>query len=110
MNDDALGTYNINSQIKFRATLLKLSLYDYSDAYILVKGTITITGAGSGAAARNTDKRNKQLIFKNFAPFNHCIKKINNTQVDNAKGLIVVMPMYNVIEQSNDYAKTSRIL
>ena len=98
MNDDVLGTYNINSQIKFRATLLKSSLYDYSDAYILVKGTITITGAGSDAAARNTDERNKQVVFKNFAPFNHCIIKINKTQRDNAKGLIVVMPMYNVIE------------
>ena len=52
INDESRGTYNINSQIKFKTTMLKSSLCDYSDAYILVKGKITITGARDDAAAR----------------------------------------------------------
>ena len=87
--------------------MLKSSLYDYSDAYILVKGTITITGAGADAAARQADERDKCVVFKNCAPFTNCISEINNTQVDNAKDIDIVMPMYNLIEYSNNYAKTS---
>ena len=52
INDESKGTYNINSQIKFKTTMLRPSLCVYSDAYILVKGTITITGAGNDEAAR----------------------------------------------------------
>ena len=52
INDESRGAYNVNSQIKFKTTMLKSSLSDYSDAYILVKGTITIAGAGADAAAR----------------------------------------------------------
>ena len=59
MNDDARGTYNTNSQIKFKTTMMKSSLCNYSDAYILVKGTITVTGAGVDEAARNADETNK---------------------------------------------------
>ena len=59
INDESRGTYNVNSQIKFKTTMLKSSLCDYSDAYILVKGTITITGAGADAAARQADERDK---------------------------------------------------
>ena len=87
--------------------MLKSSLCDYSDAYILVKGTITITGAGADAAARQADKRDKGVAFKNCAPFTNCISKINNTQVDNAKDIDVVMSMYNLIEYSDNYAKTT---
>ena len=78
----------------------------YSDAYILVKGTITVnnTAAADAAAANNT---NKKVIFKNCASFTNCISEINNTQVDNAKDLDIVMPMYNLIECSDNYAKTS---
>ena len=47
INDDARGTYNKDSQIKFKTSMLKSSLCDYSDAYILVSGTITIDGAGA---------------------------------------------------------------
>ena len=107
INDESRGTYNVNSQIKFKTTMLKSSLCDYSDAYILVKGTITIAGAGADAAARQTDKRDKGVIFKNCAPFTNCISEINNTQVDNAKDIDIVMPMYNLIEYSDNYAKTS---
>ena len=87
--------------------MLRSSLCDYADAYILVKGTITITGAGDDAAARRADERNKSLIFKNCASFTKCISKINNTEIDNAQDIDIVMPMYNLIEYSNNYSKTS---
>ena len=57
------GTYNVNSQIKFKTLMLKSSLCDYNDAYILVKGKITITGAGDDAAARKADERDKGVAF-----------------------------------------------
>ena len=72
---------------------------------ILKKETITIAGAGTDAAAQRADKRNKQVIFKNFAPFT-----IHFSQVDYAKDLNVVMPIYNLIEYSNIYAKTPESL
>ena len=87
--------------------MLKSSLCDYSDAYILVKGKITIAGAGADAAARQADERNKSVVFKNCAPFMNCISKINNTQIDNAKDIDIVMSMYNLIEYIDDYAKTT---
>ena len=105
INDESRGTYNVNSQIKFKTTMLKSSLCDYSDAYVLVKGPISVNNtAAQGAAANNT---NKKLIFKNCAPFTNCISKINNTQIDNAKDIDIVMPMYNLIEYSDNYAKTT---
>ena len=107
INDESRGTYNVNSQIKFKTTMLKSSLCDYSDAYIVVKGTITITGAGADAAARQTDERDKGVAFKNCAPLTNPISEINNTQVDNAKDIDIVMPMYNLIEYSDNYAKTT---
>ena len=87
--------------------MLKSSLCDYSDAYISVTGTIAIAGAGDDAAARQADERDKGVIFKNCAPFTNWISEINNTQVDNAKDIDIVMPMYNLIEYSDNYAKTS---
>ena len=105
INDESRGTFNVNSQIKFKTTMLKSSLCDYSDAYILVKGTISVNNtAAQGAAANNT---NKKVIFKNCAPFTNCISEINNTQIDNAKDIDIVMPMYNLIEYSDNYAKTT---
>ena len=76
--------------------MLRSSLCDYADAYILVKGTITITGAGEDAAPRRADERNKGVIFKNCAPFTKCISKINDTEIDNAQDTDIVMPMYNI--------------
>ena len=73
--------------------MLKSSLCDYSDAYILVKGTITIAGAEADAVARQANERDKSVAFKNFAPFTNCISEINNTQVDNAKDIDIVMSM-----------------
>ena len=103
INDESRGVYNVNSQIKFKTIMLKSSLCDYSDVYSLVKGTISINNtAAQGAAANNT---NKKVIFKNCAPFTNCISEINNTQKDNAKDIGIVMPMYNLIEYSDNYGK-----
>ena len=105
INDESRGTYSVNSQIKFKTTMLKSSLCDYSDAYILVNGTITVNNtAGAGVGANNA---NKKVIFKNCAPFTNCISEINNTQIDNAKDIDIVMPMYNLIEYSDNYVKTT---
>ena len=87
--------------------MLKSSLCDYSDVYILVKGMITVNGRGADAAARQADERDKGVAFKNCAPFTNCVSEINNTQVDNAKDIDIVMPMYNLIEYSDNYAKAT---
>ena len=75
INDDARGTYNKNSQIKFKTSMLKSSLCDNSDAYILASGTITIDEAEADDNAKQLDERNKAVIFKNCAPFTECITK-----------------------------------
>ena len=107
INDESRGTYNVNSQIKFKSKMLKSNLCDYSDAYILVKGKITITGRGDDVAATQEDEKDKGVAFKNCAPFTNCIREINNTEVDNAKDIDIVMPMYDFIEYSDNYAKIS---
>ena len=85
--------------------MLRSILCDYSDAYILVKGNISVNyTAAEGAAANNA---NKKIIFKNCAPFTNCISKINNTQIDNAEYIDIAMHMYNLIEYSDNYSKTS---
>ena len=85
--------------------MLGYSLCDYSDAYILVKRNITVNNtAAEGATANNYSKK---VIFKNCAPFTNCISKINNTQIDNAEYIDIVMLMYNLIEYSNNFSKTS---
>ena len=106
-NDESTGGYTTGSDIKFKTTMLRCSLCDYSDAYILAKGTITITGAGDNAAARQADERNKGVIFKNCEPFVKCISKINDTEIDNAQDIDIVLTMYNLIEYSDNYSKTS---
>ena len=87
--------------------VLKSNLCDHGDSYILDNGTITITGVkeAGDAAVRQTDKRKKELIFENCAPFTECIRMINNTQKDNAKDLDVAMMMYGLIEYINIYSK-----
>ena len=87
--------------------MLKSSLCDYSDAYVLVKGKITITGAGDDAAARQADERDKGVGFKSCAPFPNCIIEINNTQIDNSKDTDIVIPLYNLPEYIDNYAKSS---
>ena len=107
INDDSNGKYNTNSQIKFKTSRLRSGLCDYSDAYILASGTITITGAGADDVAKPLNERNKGVIFKNSALFTDCINEISNTQIANVKYLDVVIPMHNLIEYSNNYPKTS---
>ena len=77
----------------------------YRDAYVHVKGTITVNNTATADAAANN--ANKKVIIKNCTPYTICISKINNTQVDNAKDIDIVMPMYNLIEYSDNYSKTS---
>ena len=109
VNDDSRGTYT-NADIKFKTTMLKSDLCDYADAYIFVKGTITITGHGDDDAARQADERDKGVIFKNCPPFTKCISRINGTDIHNPQDNDIVIPMYNLIEYSNNYSKTSGIL
>ena len=90
--------------------MLRSNLCDYADSYILVKGTITITGEGDNAAAERADKRNKGVIFKNCATFTKCISRINNTDIDNFHDIDIIMPMYNLTEYSDNYSKTSENL
>ena len=82
INGESRGTYNVNSQIKFKTTMRKSSLCDYSDSYILVKRKITVTGAGDNAETRPANERDKGVAFKNCAPFTNCISEINNTQIE----------------------------
>ena len=106
INNESRGIYDVGSQIQSKTTTLKSSLCDYSDA-ICVKGKITITGAGDDAAARQADEGNKDVAFKNCASLTVCISEINNTEIDNCNDIDIVMSMYNLIEHSNNYAKTS---
>ena len=105
-NDESRGTYT-GSNIKFTTAMLRSDLCDYADAYILVKGTITITGAGDDVDARRLDERNKGIIFKICAPFTKCLSRINGREIDNAKDIDIVIPMYDLIEYSDNYSKTS---
>ena len=81
--------------------MLRSDLCDYSDAYIVVKGIITVEGA------EDRDKYNINLVLKNNAPFISCISKVNNKLIDNAEDLDIVLPMYNLIEYSKNYRKTT---
>ena len=74
-----------------------------------MKRTITVTWEGTGAATRWTDKRNKEVVFKNCVPFTDCISEMKNIRVNNARFLDVVMLMYNLIEYSDDYSKIPEI-
>ena len=75
--DQSGGNYNPNKEIRIKTSMLRSDLCDYSNAYIVVKGTITIVRP-------NGAKRNKEVIFKNNAPFINCISKINGVKIDNA--------------------------
>ena len=81
--------------------MLRSDLCHFSDAYIVVKGDTTLEGDN------DANKRNKNLVFKNNALFISCISKLNGIKIDNAEGLDVVMPMYNLLEYCKNYRKTS---
>ena len=89
--DQSEKNYNPNKEIRIKTSMLRSDLCNYSDAYIVVKGTITIVRP-DGA------KRTKEVVFRDNAPFINCISKINGVRNDNADGLDVVMPMYNLLE------------
>ena len=95
-----LNTYNENKSIRFKTPMLRSNLCDYSDAYILVKGTITVTGN------HPRDRQNRPFILKNNAPFTSCITRINGELIEDANDLDIVMPMYNLLEYSKNYRKT----
>ena len=84
---------------KKKTPMLRSDLCDFSDAYVVVKGDITVEGNN------NANKCNKNLVFKNNAPFINCITKINGIKIDNAEDLDVVMPMYNFLEYGKNYKK-----
>ena len=105
INDESRGTYTSND-INFKTTMPRSNLCDYANAYILVKGTITITGVGDKDAVKRLNERNKGVIFKNCAPITKCIIRINNTVIDNAQVIDIVVPIYNLIEYSDNYSKT----
>ena len=107
INDESRVGYTTGSDIKFKTMSLRSSLCYYADAYILFKGTITITGAEDNVAARQADQRNKGVIFKNSVPFTKSISKVNDTEIDNARDIDIVMEMYNLIEYCDNYSKTS---
>ena len=94
--------YKPSKQIRFKTSMLRSDLCDYSDAYIVVKGDITLTKTNGRGII---DIRNRFLAFKNNAPFTNCISKINNVLIDNAEDLDIVMPMYNLLEYSKNYRK-----
>ena len=120
--DQSEGNYNVNKEITIKTSMLRSDLCDFSDAYIVVKGNITVTkktftaddidapnNTAVNVTATNTANNNafgeKKLVFKNNAPFISCISKINGVKIDNAEDLDVVMPMYNLLEYSKNYKK-----
>ena len=122
--DQSEGNYNVNEEIRIKTSMLRADLCDFSDAYIVVKGNITVTkktvtaddiDAPNNTAANITATNNandnafgeKKLVFKNNAPFINCISKINGVKIDNAEDLDVVMHMYNLLEYSKNYKKTT---
>ena len=99
---DQLGNskdrYKPDKRIRFKTSMPRSDLCDFSDEYIVVKETITVTNPGNNAY-------DQKLAFKNNAPFVSCVSKINHTLIDNAEDLDVVMPMYNLLEYSKNYSK-----
>ena len=98
--DQSEKNYNVNREIRIETPILRSDLFDFSDAYIVVEGVIAVTNPDDA-------KRNKAVAFKNTAPFINCISKMNGVQTDNAEDLDVIMPMYNLLEYSKNYRKTT---
>ena len=97
IDSESKGNYPHENPIKFLGSSLESSLRDYSDAYILVTGNITAKGGDA----------NTKVAFKNCAPFTKCITEINETFIDDAEHINITMPMYNLIEYSDNYSDTS---
>ena len=99
--DQSEKNYNVNKEIRFKTSMLRSDLCDFSDAYIVVKGDITVANS-------NNAKRNKSVTFKKNARFINCITIINSIKIDNSEDLDVVMPMYNLLKYSKNYKKNNR--
>ena len=97
IDSESKGNYSHENPIKFLTSSLESSLCDYSDAYILVTGSIRIT----------LGNQNTKVAFKNCAPFKKCKTEINETFIDKAGHIKITMPMYNLIEYSDNYSDTS---
>ena len=100
VHDQSGGKYNVNKEIRIKTSMLRSNVCDFNDAYIVAKGDITV-------GAPNNAKRKKVVAFKNNAPFTNCISKINGIKIDNVEDLNVVMAMYNLLEYSKNYRKTT---
>ena len=113
VDSEANGNYSPNNEIKFLTNSLESSLCDYSDAYILVTGNITLTKTTAAALAGGNSQIKQplnaatQVIFKNCAPLENCQPEINNTFVDYASFINIANPMYNLIEYSDNCSDTS---
>ena len=105
--DQSEKNYNPNKEIRIKTSMLRSDLCDFSDAYIVVKGDVTLTKA---THRDFIDVRNRFLAFTDNASFTNCISKINNILIDNAEDLDIVMPMYNLLEYSKNYSKTTESL
>ena len=101
VNDLSSGQYFDNKKLRFKTSMLRSSLCYYSDAYIVMNGRISV------GSTNNDNTRNKKLTFKNNAPFRSWISKINKTFIDNAEDLDIIIPMYNLLEYSENFSKTS---
>ena len=99
VNDNSKANHDTANEITYNTEILKSNLCDYNDAYILVRGNITITG-----------HQVTQSAIKNCARFTKCITKIDGTTIDDAEDLDLVMPMYSLIEYSSNYSETTRSL
>ena len=95
------GNYNVNKEIRIKTSVLRSDLCGFSDAYIVLKGDITLEGDN------DANKQNKNLAFKNNAPFINFISKINGVKIGNAEDLDIVMPRYDLLEYSKSYRKTT---
>ena len=102
VNDLSSGKYSANKNLRFISSMLGSDLCDYSDAYIVIKSTITVEGD-------NDDKNGKKLTFHNNASFRSRIQKINNIFIDNTEDLDIVMPIYNMLEYSGNYSMTGSL-
>ena len=99
--DQSEENYNVNKEIRIKNSILRSDLCDFTDAYVVVNGNITLRGENDAS------KRNKNVAFKNNSPFIHYISRINCVQIDNAEDLDVVMSMCNLIEYDKNYRKTT---
>ena len=103
VNDLSSSQYFVIKTIRCKASMLRSDFCDYSDAYIVVNGRIDLLADD----ANENDKAQKNVAFKNNAPFRSCISKINSTLIDNAEDLDIVMPIYNLLEYSQSYSMIS---